>query len=236
MLKHAYFGSPVCIFLAFPNPGAEHVDTCTVSWQDDFKYCFPPFSLLGWVIEKLAMDKSDAILILPQWPTQAWFSATIGMLIHLPILLPRTPDWLTLPHASHLCHPLYPNMELMACRVSSRPSRVRAFLLGQPQLSCHPWEELPKHNIPHTLRDSKCFAKNGRLIQPIRLWVISLISSVTYLILDWVIVHWTQLDQPYLLLLWFKEVWQDQIQWLLDLWRGYKGIHSLDIIIPQMLA
>ncbi len=51
-------------------------------------------------------------------PKQAWFSAAMGMLTHLPIFLPRTPDLLTLSHAPH---PLYPNMELMACRVSGRP-------------------------------------------------------------------------------------------------------------------
>ncbi len=152
-----------------PDPGAEHVDAFTVSWENDFMYCLPHFSLLGGVLQKLALNKSDAILILPRWPTQVWFSAAMAMLTHLPMLLPRTPDLLTLPHAPHLCHPLYPNMELMACRVSGRPSCVTDFLLGQPQLSCHPGAGLHKHSILHTLRDGKCFATNGRLIQPIRL-------------------------------------------------------------------
>ncbi len=152
-----------------PDPGAEHVDAFTVSWENDFMYFFPPLSLLGRVLQKLALDKSDAILILPLWPTQARFSAPKGMLTHLPRLLPRTPDLQTLPHAPHLCHPLYPNMELMAYRVSGRPSRVRDFLLGLPQLSCHPGAGLHKLSILLTLRDGKCFATNGRLIQPIRL-------------------------------------------------------------------
>ncbi len=73
-------------------------------------YCFSPFSLLGRVLQKLALNKSDAILILPRCPTQAWFfGCHEHAYTHLPILLPQTPDLLTAtcPSALPLPTPQY---------------------------------------------------------------------------------------------------------------------------------
>lgn len=57
----------------FPDPEAVFVDAFSFPWKIDKFYIFPPFSMLGTVLQKIQQDKADAIVIAPLWPTQAWF-------------------------------------------------------------------------------------------------------------------------------------------------------------------
>ena len=64
-----------CYYLWKPDLGAFHVDAAfTVSWSGPLTYCFPPFSLLGRCLQKIAMDQAGCIIIIPNWPTQPWLT------------------------------------------------------------------------------------------------------------------------------------------------------------------
>ena len=84
--------------------GATHVDAFTVSWREPLTYCFPPFSLLGRCLQKIAMDQAECILLIPNWPTQPYYSKVIEMLVSLPLVLPCQPQLLQLPHDPHRRH------------------------------------------------------------------------------------------------------------------------------------
>jgi hypothetical protein len=63
-------------------------DAFTISWSELKPYIFPPFSLIGKVMLKIMSDKVEkAILIVPFWPAQNWFSFLNSNLISLPVRL-----------------------------------------------------------------------------------------------------------------------------------------------------
>ena len=116
------------------DPQASYTDAFTLSWSDFTPYIFPPFSLIGKIIDKVLHDKvAKAIIIVPFWPTQNWFSLLLSVLISLPARLPRHGDLLTLPHTGDL-HPLRRKLNLIACTISGKDSCQKEFQEMLPQL------------------------------------------------------------------------------------------------------
>ena len=80
----------------FPEPGALHCDAFSFSWHNYRPYIFPPFSLVGKVINKIIEDKVEkAILVFPLWKSQSWFPLLLDN--SFPVRLPRHKDLLVLP-------------------------------------------------------------------------------------------------------------------------------------------
>ena len=71
-----------------PDPGAKYIDAFSLSWKDLDFYAFPPFSMILRSVGKIRREKACGILIVPLWPTQAWFPQVMRMLIESPLLLP----------------------------------------------------------------------------------------------------------------------------------------------------
>jgi hypothetical protein len=129
-------------------------DTFTFSWSDMKPYIFPPFSLIGKVIDKILSDKvidkilsdkvidkilsdkvidkilSDtvikAIIIVSFWPTQSWFPLLISALVSLPARIPRHTDLLKMPHTGEL-HPMKRRLNLVARVISGDICAVKDF-------------------------------------------------------------------------------------------------------------
>ena len=111
----------------FPEPGSYHSNAFTMSWHDFEPYIFPPFSLIGKVVNKIVEDEVDrAILIFPLWKSQCWFPLLMDIICSFPVRLPRHKDLLVLPHNGNY-HPLCRTMRLVAVTVSGRRSRVEEF-------------------------------------------------------------------------------------------------------------
>lgn len=128
-----------------PDPGATAVDAFSVPWSKyRLVYIFPPFCLLLKALNKLARDKCTAIIVVPYWPTQTWFSRLFRMLIACPVLLRRCPGVLKHPCRSH---ETLPKMTLMACLVSGNNSKTEAFLRQRRQSSCTHGGEGHRRNI-----------------------------------------------------------------------------------------
>jgi len=56
------------------------VNAFTVNYIFTVSYIFPPFSLMGKVLEKILTDKAEVIVVAPYWPTQPWFTTLIKMM------------------------------------------------------------------------------------------------------------------------------------------------------------
>ena len=57
-----------------PDPFASFVNAFTIYWGEfELMYLFPPFRLIGRVLQKLRADKGRAILVAPIWTAQTWF-------------------------------------------------------------------------------------------------------------------------------------------------------------------
>lgn len=125
----------------FPEPGAKGFDAFSISWKGLVPYLFPPFNLVGKVINKVLSDEVDqAILVFPFWKSQAWFPLVLANIISFPVRLPRHQDLLTLPHNGQ-CHPLAKALDLVAVIVSANHSRVKDFQRKLGDVSCHHGEE-----------------------------------------------------------------------------------------------
>lgn len=61
------------IFVSWkPEPESYAIDAFSISWPSMKLYCFPPFSVIPAVLQKMVVvvDKAMGILIMPNWPTQ----------------------------------------------------------------------------------------------------------------------------------------------------------------------
>ena len=50
-------------------------------------YAFPPFSLIPRCLEKVVCDQAEGVLVVPAWPTQAWYTRIVQMLISQPVVI-----------------------------------------------------------------------------------------------------------------------------------------------------
>ena len=101
-----------------PDPGAANVDAFSISWSDLKFYCFPPFSCILSVLQKIKQDKATGIVVVPKWPTQSWYPILMKMLCKPPILLYPAPHLLTVPTFPDKLHPCHRKMHLLICLLS----------------------------------------------------------------------------------------------------------------------
>ena len=105
-----------------PDPGATFVDAFSISWTDFRFYCFPPFSCILRVLQKVKQDRATGVIVVPQWSTQTWYSVLMTMLVIPPIMLNPSPKLLTLPTLPLAEHPLYRKTVFLVCLLSGRNS------------------------------------------------------------------------------------------------------------------
>ena len=112
----------------FPDPNALTSDAFSVCWSVYSPYIFPPFSLVGRILQKIEEDKvRKAILVNPMWVTQTWFPKLLQMLVQDPLRLPIMPELLRLVHINQF-HPLNKRkLFLFACAVSGISLKVKAY-------------------------------------------------------------------------------------------------------------
>ena len=101
------------VFISYrPDPEAAYVNSFSMEWKIQF-YAFPPFSLIGRIIQKISIEASAGILIIPNWPTQPSYSHLMKILIDISILN-------LLVHPTLTVHPIWKRLELLACLVSGK--------------------------------------------------------------------------------------------------------------------
>lgn len=71
----------------FPDPSAITIDAFTVLWENLNFYVFPPFILLPKVLRKITDEGTIGTLVVPSWPSQAWFPLFRRLLISDPLIL-----------------------------------------------------------------------------------------------------------------------------------------------------
>jgi len=111
-----------------PDPGATFLDTFSISWANFRFYCCPPFSCILRVLQKVKQDKATGVIVVPQWPTQTWYSVLMTMLVLPPILLKPSPKLLTLPTQPLEKHPLHKKTVYLVCLISGENSLSKGTL------------------------------------------------------------------------------------------------------------
>ena len=110
------------------------IDAMSFPWSDLRLYAFPPFSLLPRVLQKVAQDEADLLLIAPHWPQRPWFLRLLSLLVDFLRSLPPLPDLVHQPIS--LCpHPHPDRLHLSLWPLSGNVAKRQAFLRGLPTLS-----------------------------------------------------------------------------------------------------
>lgn len=105
----SYSGDPECYA----------VDAFTlVNWGQWLFYAFPPFSIIGRVLQKVIRDKASGIIVVPNWPTQSWYPTLIKMLLKPSLFLSRKKKLLISPLDPTATHRLHHQMDLLVCHIS----------------------------------------------------------------------------------------------------------------------
>ena len=104
-----------------PDPFSSHTDAFSLHWGT-FRLCyaFPPFGLVGRVVDKCMRDKADLVLVAPMWSTQYWYPMIMQLLVAYPLQLSMNCETLRLPQNPGAHHPLWPKLRLHCFRISGR--------------------------------------------------------------------------------------------------------------------
>lgn len=101
-----------------PDPGASFINAFTISWSNRKFYSFPPFSCISKVIQKIIQDKATGVIVVPLWPSQAWYPLLFPLLVLPPVELSPSKNLLTLPASPETVHPLHKKLRLLICLLS----------------------------------------------------------------------------------------------------------------------
>ena len=110
-----------------PDPGAMIIAAFTFPWHDINFFCFPPFSSILRILQKIQQENTEGVLVVPDWPTQAWYPILLKMLKVPPVRLRPVKNLLLLPSTPQVPHPLLHKLTLMVCLVSGSRIRNRDF-------------------------------------------------------------------------------------------------------------
>lgn len=145
-----------------PDPNAFAIDAFTFTWSDDMYFIFPPFSLLGRILQKVEEDKAEVVLVAPIWPTQSWWPSLLQLISGQSFRLPNVQKSLYLPQDPDRQYQLK-KMNLAVFRISGEACEKREFL-GKPEtLFCSHGGHLQKPNIMVTSPNGSHSAKLNKL-------------------------------------------------------------------------
>ena len=142
-----------CYVALGPEPESIAVDAFSIRWNGINGYIFPPFSLLPRVLQKMEQEEATAVVVIPRWPTQCWYSKAMSLLIDYPVLLKPQSNLLALPNQLNQVHPLRRKLHLLICHLSGKVSKVLEFQSRLQKLSCSHGEWTLRNSITHTLKD-----------------------------------------------------------------------------------
>ena len=120
--------------------------------EKTYSYCCPPFGIIWRVLRQIREGKAEAILVIPHWQTQSWFPAALQMCTATPVIF----TCLQLP-GTKTRHPLYPQLKLIAHRVSGDTLKSSQFREQQRKLS------LP-HGATQLSKDTSQLIKSENLL------------------------------------------------------------------------
>ena len=146
-----------------PDPGASVIDAFMADWHGSLGYFFPPFGLMGKVLEKFIQDKATGLIVAPFWPSQPWFPVLADLMCTPPVTIDLSPDHVSLPFRTKVRgHPLQGRTTLLAATchagASSYRGTARAWSTSCPLVD----GRRPRPATPPTPLGGKGFVSRGR--------------------------------------------------------------------------
>lgn len=95
-----------------PDPYSIAVNAFTMDWAPYFFYAFPPFSLILKTLKKVREEEARGILVVPYWPSQAWYPRCRDMFESDLIIF--KPEMNLVSSSNRELHPLWRHLSLAA--------------------------------------------------------------------------------------------------------------------------
>ena len=107
-------------FVAYrPDPDAKHINAFTINWHLLQFYAFPPFAIIGKVLQKIIQDEATGILVVPDWPGQVWYPLFHSLIVNSKLYhIPSRKRLLYLPNQPQMIHPIWDRVSLLVGIVS----------------------------------------------------------------------------------------------------------------------
>ena len=150
-----------------PDKNAYAINAFSLQWNHKLLYAFPPFSVIGRVIQKVCEDKAELVLIAPIFPSQLWFPQLLKQVSGQCYVLPKTDRILYLPGLERK-HRLT-SMRMGAFRLSGNPLSVQDYQKTLPTSSCSLGEIQQQSSMGLISKGGCTFAVGHKLIQLIHL-------------------------------------------------------------------
>ena len=80
------------------------ISAFSLTWNNNYDYMFPPFSFIGQVLAKIHRDKTNAVIVVPDWSTQYWHPQLLQITNQHPLYFCPSPRNLTLSHKPFVNH------------------------------------------------------------------------------------------------------------------------------------
>ena len=146
-----------------PEPESFAIDAFSISWAGINLYCFPPFSLIPSVLQKIVLDQAIGILIMPDWPTQPYYATVMKMLIEHPIFVHRRKTLLCIPGTTKI-HKIWEKLNLLICLLSGDQSKVKSYRNKLKTFCCHHGGKKQQNNMSVTSGSGRHSVVDGKLI------------------------------------------------------------------------
>ena len=141
-----------------PDPKSSFIDAFTINWNNIFIYVFPPYSIIWRMLQKIQKECKKAIIIVPLWTTQSWFTRIMELAISQRIIIPSR--YLKLPRTKAK-HPLYPKLQMLALLISNLFHLQHQFHQMHKQLYQQHGKTLPRQNTAVHSKDGQTFVVKG---------------------------------------------------------------------------
>ena len=145
-----------------PDPHALAVDAFSIMWTGKLYYIFASFSLLAKILQKMEQDTTEAVLVVPLWPTQAWWPSLLHMISGPCFLLPKPQNILILYHKPEHQHPLT-RMRLGVFRLSGKPLAAKEYREQLRKSSSNPGETPLKSSTTVTSNSGSYFVDGVKI-------------------------------------------------------------------------
>ncbi|XP_066262382.1 uncharacterized protein [Euwallacea similis] len=96
----------------------------TINWNNMFFYCFPPFSVILKVLQKIINEHARGIVVVPFWPSQPWYPVFTSLLEDHPTMIDPDKNFLSF---NRIPHPLGEKLSLVAGILSCKPCNEDKF-------------------------------------------------------------------------------------------------------------
>lgn len=150
-----------------PEKSAIAINAFSVTWNYKLHYAFPPFSIIGRVLQNMREDRAEMLMVAPLFPSQPWFPQLLQLISGQSFVLPKTDKILFLP-GTRKKHRLT-TMRLGVFRLSGNVSSVRNYQKTLQTSSCNPGDLQRQNNMGVISKDGCNFVTENKLIKLIHL-------------------------------------------------------------------